>query len=61
MPDTELVATDAETPPEANQVLDAVDDDALRLEGELIEPTDNGWREGDPEDQPDNPEPQEKS
>lgn len=26
-------------------------------EAELLEQTDNGWQEGDPEDQPENPDP----
>lgn len=33
------------------------DDEATRaIERGAIEPTDNGWRDGDPLDQPDNPE-----
>ncbi len=55
--DGELIATDAETPAEAAKVLEASDEEALHLEGEMIESTDNGWSEGDPQDQPDNPEP----
>lgn len=36
------------------KILNAEDEkEQLRLEKEAIEPTDNGWQEGDPEDQPD--------
>jgi len=60
MSDEKLVPTDYEIPPEAAEVLDAREEEALRMEGEMIEPTDNGWKEGDPDDQPENPEPQEQ-
>jgi hypothetical protein len=30
--------------------------EALEKEAKLLEQTDNGWQEGDPEEQPDNPE-----
>jgi hypothetical protein len=60
LPDEPLITTEAETPTEASAVLDAPDDEALRLEEALIQPSDNGWSEGDPEDQPDNPEPREQ-
>ena len=56
MPTGELITTEAEVPPEAAQLLDLPDEEALRLEGELIQATDNGWHEGDPENQPDNTE-----
>ena len=46
----------SELPPEIGAILDADDDEALELERSLIGPSDNGWHEGDPEDQPDNPE-----
>lgn len=58
MSNGELVTTEAETPTEAVKVLDASDEEALRMEGELMAPTENGWSEGDPQDQPENPEPQ---
>ena len=50
MEPTELV------PEEANAIIDAPDDEAIDMERRLVEATDNGWVEGDPLDQPDNPE-----
>lgn len=45
-------------PPELLEQIATVDDDwACQLEGEAIHATDNGWQEGDPLDQPENPEP----
>lgn len=43
-------------PPELLERIVAGDDDyARQLEGEAVRATDNGWQEGDPLDQPDNP------
>lgn len=43
-------------PEEAGAIIDAPDDQAVDMERDLVEATDNGWVEGDPLDQPDNPE-----
>ncbi len=40
------------------EAISVADDDlARRLEETVVEATDNGWQEGDPMDQPENPEP----
>lgn len=57
MPNVEVVATEAEHLADLARVLSASDAEALRMEGELIEVTDNGWSAGDPYDQPENPDP----
>lgn len=43
-------------PDEANAIIKAPDDQAIEMERDLVEATDNGWVEGDPLDQPENPE-----
>jgi hypothetical protein len=43
-------------PQEAGVIVGAPDDEAVAMERDLLEATDNGWVEGDPLDQPDNPE-----
>jgi hypothetical protein len=45
-------------PPEVQQAVASIfanplDDESVALEASLLERTDNGWVEGDPEDQPD--------
>ena len=45
-------------PPEVQQVVEEIfvnpsDDESVALEASLLERTDNGWVEGDPEEQPD--------
>lgn len=39
---------------ESAAIVEAGDEEALGLERDAIEGSDNGWMEGDPEDQPDN-------
>jgi hypothetical protein len=43
-------------PQEAGVIVGAPDAEAVAMERDLVEATDNGWVEGDPLDQPDNPE-----
>lgn len=43
-------------PQEAGVIIGAPDDEAVAMERDLVEATDNGWVEGDPLEQPDNPE-----
>ena len=42
--------------PKASDIVEADDAQAIELERAALEVSDNGWSEGDPLDQPDNPE-----